>query len=61
MRDNVARVAKLADALDSESSGRKAVQVQILSRAPFDSPQLPSHDSTADLHGDAVLVLVYLG
>ena len=32
-----ARVAKLADALDSGSSGRKVVQVQILSRAPFDS------------------------
>ena len=30
-----ARVAKLADALDSESSGRKVVQVQILSRAPL--------------------------
>ena len=29
-----AEVAELADALDSGSSGRKVVQVQILSRAP---------------------------
>ncbi len=28
-----ARVAKLADALDSGSSGRKVVQVRVLSRA----------------------------
>jgi hypothetical protein len=30
---SVARVAELADALDSGSSDRKAVQVQVLSRA----------------------------
>lgn len=30
-----AGVAELADALDSGSSGRKAVQVQVLSPAPF--------------------------
>lgn len=32
-----AGVAELADALDSGSSGRKAVQVQVLSPAPFKS------------------------
>ena len=30
-----ARVAKLADALDLGSSGREAVEVQVLSRAPL--------------------------
>lgn len=33
-----AGVAELADALDSGSSGRKAVQVQVLSPAPFFLP-----------------------
>ncbi len=33
MFDIFARVAKLADALDSGSSGRKVVQVRVLSRA----------------------------
>ena len=38
-----AEVAELADALASGASGRKVVEVQILSSAPFDSPAaLPS-------------------
>src|SRR5438045_6141969 len=36
-----ARVAELADALDSGSSGRKAVEVRVLSRAPIPFTGLP--------------------
>src|SRR5690349_1553286 len=34
----IARVAELADALDSGSSDRKVVEVRVLSRAPTDPP-----------------------
>ena len=43
-----AEVAELADALASGASGRKVVEVQILSSAPFDSPAaLPSASQQA--------------
>ena len=40
-----AEVAELADALASGASGRKVVEVQILSSAPLDSPVVPPSGS----------------